>query len=102
MLDQPVKAGSRPAKTHDETSDTYVGLVAQLNPHWRVVTCRDAIQWILQKRDAQRSGRPRWTGTRYFRSRDALLRVSRTLCGRIDPCAMAILAALPAQIGGAS
>lgn len=102
MLDQPARPSGRPAQTHHETSDSYVRLIAQLNAKWRVVTCRDAIQWILQKRDAQRSGQPRWTGVRYFLTRDALVQASRTLCGRIDPNAMAILAALPAQIGGVS
>ena len=102
MLIQTILTNSRPARPHHETSDIYVGLIAHLNTRWRVVTCRDSFQWILQKRDAQRSGRPRWTGVRYFRTRDALMRASRTLCGRIDPNALAILAALPAQIGDAS
>jgi hypothetical protein len=93
---------ARAAATHHETSDDYTGIVAQVCPRHRVVICKDAIQWILQRRDAQRAGRPRWTGIGYFRTRSALIAVSRTVCARIDPNAMAILAALPGTIGGSS
>jgi hypothetical protein len=92
----------RAAATHHETSDDYTGIVARLCPRHRVVNCKDAIQWVLQRRDAQRAGRPRWTGIGYFRTRDALIAVSRTVCERIDPNAMAILAALSGTIGGAT
>jgi hypothetical protein len=33
-----------------ETADRYSGFIAQLNPDWRVVECRDRVQWILQRR----------------------------------------------------
>ena len=81
-----------------ETADNYVGIVARLSDAWRVVVCRHGIQWILQRKDARRSGRTRWTGVRYFLTREALIRVSRTLCGRIDSAAMATVAALPDMI----
>lgn len=93
---------ARTVATHHETADDYTGIVAQLCPRHRVVICRDAIQWILQRRDAQRAGQPRWTGIGYFRTRNALISVSRTECERIDPNAVAILAALPGTIGGSS
>jgi hypothetical protein len=31
-----------------ETADDYYGFVARLNPDWRIVECRDRIQWVLQ------------------------------------------------------
>jgi hypothetical protein len=96
------RAPTRTSATHHETSDTYTGVIAQLCPRHRVIICKDAIQWILQRRDTQRAGRPRWTGIGYFRTRSVLIAVSRTVCARIDPNAMAILAALPGTIGGAS
>lgn len=43
----------------------------------RVVTCADDLQWIIQRRDGERSGRARWTGLHYCRSRKALIRLSR-------------------------
>lgn len=87
---------------HHETADHYLRVVAQLNEHWRVIVCKDGIQYILQKRDARRSGQPRWAGRSYHRDRKSLIRVSRALCGLIDPKAMAILEALPEWIGGKS
>jgi len=91
----------RTSASHHETADDYVSLIAQLCPRHRVIVCKDRIQWILQRRKkggAERS----WRGAGYFRTRDALIRVSASLCGRIDPAAMAILAALPSHFGGAS
>ena len=93
---------ARQARDHHETSDTYSNVVTRLCPRHRVIECKDALQWILQKRDAERSGQPRWAGVGYFRTRNALIRVSRATCSRIDPGAMAILAALPDMIGGHS
>ena len=87
--------------SHHETSDAYACVTTQLCPRHRVIVCNDAIQWILQQRKKGGAERP-WRGIGYFRTRDALLRVSATLCGRIDPAAMALLLALPDQIGGAA
>ena len=39
--------------TRRETSDFYSQVIAVLAPRWRVVTCRNGIQWILQKRTAE-------------------------------------------------
>ena len=93
---------NRVQRQHHETAATYVGLIAQLNEQWRVIVCKDGIQWILQRRDAQRVGRVRWTGASYHCEKKSLLRVSRALCGRIDPAAIAVLEALPEWIGGAA
>ena len=95
------RSHKRQQAPHHETSDGYVGQVVQVCDRWRVITCRDHLQWILQRRDAQRSGQPRWTGVRYFQTREALVRTCRTLCERVDPAAMAMLLALPERIGGA-
>jgi hypothetical protein len=84
-----------------ETSDHYGGVIARLCPVHRVVTCRDDLQWIVQRRKKGGAERP-WRGVGYVRTRDALIRVCASLCGRIDPHAMVILVTLPAQIGGAS
>lgn len=95
-------APNRVQHQHHETADAYVGLIVPLNERWRVIVCKDGIQWILQRRDARRSGQARWTGASYHCDRNSLIRVSRTLCGRMDPAAMALLEALPDWIGGAS
>lgn len=93
--------GSRRQSDHHETAETYCGTVAQLCAGWRVIRCKDGLQWILQRRDATRAGRPRWRGASYFRTRDALMRAGRAVCERMDPAALAALAALPERIGGA-
>ena len=84
-----------------ETSDGFSGVIAHLCDSHRVITCRDNHQWITQYRKKGGAERP-WRGVGYFRTRVALIRACATLCGRIDPSAMAILMALPSHIGGAS
>jgi hypothetical protein len=49
-----------------ETADDYSGFVAQLNSDWRVVACRDRIQWILQHRGSpEKPRRDDWRGRSY-------------------------------------
>lgn len=92
----------RSVKTSHESSDDYRGLVVQLNPLWRVVECRDGIQWIVQRSDGMRDGRRRWTGRSYFRSRDALIRACRALVGSYEATAIDTLESLPNWIEGAA
>ena len=94
---------TRTPHQHHETADTYVHVVARLSSSFRVIVCKDNLQWILQRRDAQRSGQPRWRGVKYCTQRHALIRDSRALEPNIEPAALAILEGLPEQIGwGAS
>jgi hypothetical protein len=92
---------ARTAARHHETADDYTGVVARLCARHRVIICKDNIQWIIQRKDAERAGRPRWASVRYFRTRNELIEVSRTVCARVDPKAMATLVTLPRTIGGA-
>ena len=89
---------TRAIHQHQETADTYVHVVARLSSSFRVIVCRDNLQWILQRRDALRSGQPRWKGVKYCTQRHALIRDGRTLEPNIEPAALAILEALPEQI----
>ena len=82
-----------------ETADGYGRVIAQLSPDWRVILCRDAIQWIIQRRKKGGAERP-WRGVHYCRTRKALLRLCATSCGRMDPNTLAILLVLPEHIGG--
>jgi hypothetical protein len=79
----------------NESSDSYSNVVAFLNGKWRVIECRDRIQWILQSRDSLKATVGVWRGRSYCRTKEALLRVCATHAGKIDPTAAAILAALP-------
>ena len=40
------------ATSHRESDDDYRDVIALLAPRWRVICCRDGIQWILQKKEA--------------------------------------------------
>ena len=86
--------------SHRESDDNYDCVVARLDDGWRVIVCRDDLQWILQRRDGERVGRARWTGVGYCRTRESLLRLCRAACARIDPSEWAVLAALPESITG--
>lgn len=79
----------------NETDDAYFAVVAKLGDRWRVIRCRDDIQWVLQRREGQRHGRPRWTGDGYLTTREALIRVCRAKAGDCDPTAWTTLLALP-------
>ena len=85
-MDRPV--------SHRERDDTYSHVLVSLNDRWRVIVCKDGIQWILQF--AKKNGATvQWRSRSYFRRRDALIRVSAEFAGEIDPIAAAILAGLP-------
>jgi hypothetical protein len=81
--------------THRETSDFYRGVIAVLTSRWRVINCKNGIQWILQKRTAEPLHEGIWRGQSYFTNRDALLEAcaSRELLS--DEKACALLNALP-------
>jgi hypothetical protein len=83
---------------HRESADDYRAVVAILNDRWRIIECRDGIQWILQRRAGERHGRPRWDGRSYCRTKEALIRVCRDYAGEFDPAAAAVLASLPERI----
>ena len=100
-LERTERDGRAPS-SHHETADAYTRVIAQLCPRHRVIVCRQMFQWIIQVRRGERHGQPRWEGLHYLRTRSALIRLSHSICGRIDPAAMAILLALPAHYGGAA
>ncbi len=89
----------KPHETQQETADDYSGVIAQLCDRHRVIVCRGNWQWIPKRRKKGGAVRP-WRAVGYFRTKVALVRACATLCGRIDPAAMAILLALPSHFGG--
>jgi hypothetical protein len=88
------------AVSASEEAETYRAVVAILNPRWRVIECRNCIQWILQRSAGLRHGTTRWEGRCYCRTRECLLRRVRELAGEIEPIASAVLKNLPDWIGG--
>jgi hypothetical protein len=80
----------------NESAEDYSRIVAVLNGKWRVIECRDRIQWILQSRDTLKAlSSAVWRGRSYCRTSAALNRLFRRQAGAIDPTAAAALAALP-------
>jgi hypothetical protein len=70
-----------PRHSNSEESDNYRAVVSVLNDRWRVIECRDDIQWILQIRRGHRDGSPIWRGISFCRTRESLERCVRERCG---------------------
>lgn len=54
-----------------ESADCYYDVILQLSDRWRVITCRDVAQWIIQKKEASHAGP--WRGVSYHTCRDSLM-----------------------------
>ena len=92
---------SQTKEKYQETADGFSGVAAQLCHQHRVITCSKKWQWVLQRRKKGSAERP-WRAVGYYRTKAALIQACATLCGRIDPAAMAILLALPSHFGGST
>lgn len=78
-----------------ESFDTYSNIVLPPRHGWRVILCRDGIQWILQ-RSRLKAGQTAWKNVRHQRNRDALIRSGQALCPAL---AISALRTLPAWCG---
>ena len=78
-----------------ESAHCYDDVILQLSPRYRVITCRDVSQWIIQKKEASHAGP--WRGVSYHTCRDSLMRA----CGSLNLLSAALedqlLDALPAS-----
>jgi hypothetical protein len=84
--------------SHRERDDSYSNVILQLAPRWRIIECRNAEQWIIQKRTAEPLDRGKWTGVSYVVSRDKLIELSTSLGLLSEPSRRAVLEALPSTI----
>ena len=65
-----------------------------LDANWRVID--EPLQWVVQQRKGNQRGKNTgWRGRMFFRTRTGLLNLTPEYCGRLDPSALASLAALP-------
>jgi hypothetical protein len=78
-----------------ERDDGYRHVVVQLNDRWRVISCKDGLQWILQRRDAAKPHRAVWRGKRYHATREGLIASCVALAGLLESAAAGMLAGLP-------
>jgi hypothetical protein len=99
-------SAARQATRPAESGDRYP-VVAILNERFRVIRCRDGIQWVLQHRNVAAGtggNRPEtistgdWRGRSYPRTREALIRCCCEHAGDINPVAVVALLALPERV----
>ena len=55
-----------------EQQQDYPHVVVNIRTHFRLIECRDHIQWILQRRDKNKE---RWRGISYFLFKKSMIRV---------------------------
>ena len=56
-----------------ERDETYWGVIVALSDRWRVILCKDEIQFILQKHYAESLHGGVWRGQSYSTTRDGLI-----------------------------
>ncbi len=91
---QAAAEGMTKSLIHRESDQNYRGVLAILNDRWRVIVCRDGIQWILQKAEKSSHGTS-WRGRSYCRTSQALKRDMGYHAGDICPYALAVIQHLP-------
>ena len=79
--------------SHRERDEAYLGTIVQFSPRWRLILCKDQMQWIIQKKESSRRGD--WRGLKYVTSRESVF----VACGKLelffDPEVEATLRRLP-------
>ena len=64
--------------SHREADDGYTATIIQFDGRWRLILCKNSIQWIIQKREMYPGGK--WKGHRYVTSKIGLL----VACGELN------------------
>lgn len=80
-----------------EEHDDYCRVICKLANGWRLVVCRDHLQFIVQRKRGERCGRPRWEGTAFLQTRAGVDRFCRKL-NRLLPSARRLIDKLPDHI----
>ena len=99
-LPENVGAACTARPSRKESDDNYHDVVAQLAPRWRVIVCKDYLQWIIQKRTAEPLHRGVWRSQSYVTCRNSLIRLCASLELLSEPLARTRLEALPKQFSG--
>ena len=81
-----------------ERDETYWGVIVALSDRWRVILCKDEIQFILQKRSVPSPNTGTWAGKTYSTTRNGLIAAcsSRELLS--EAFARQVLEALPSDV----
>ena len=84
--------------SHRERDDNYNKVIIQLAPRWRIIECKNALQWIIQHRAAKPLNQGHWLGVSYITSRNKLIEVSTGLNLLSDASMKDVLADLPETV----
>ena len=82
--------------SHRERDDAYIGTIVQFSPRWRLILCKDKMQWIIQKKESCHRGF--WRSKQYFTCKDSVLEASGRLGLLSDPTTEAAIYALPEHV----
>lgn len=96
----PAIDGCRSTQTysHRERDDNYRSVIVWLAPRWRVIVCKDAIQFILQKRSVAPPNTGTWAGKTFSTTRHGLMAPCSEQGLLSDPSSRAVLEALPSDV----
>ena len=83
--------------SHRERDETYWGVIVALSDRWRVIICKDEIQFILQKRSVPFPNTGTWSGKSYSTTRDALIAACSDRGLLSEPSEEQLLDALPSS-----
>ena len=81
-----------------ERDETYWDVIVTLSDRWRVIICKDEIQFILQKRSVPSPNAGTWAGKSYSTTRDALIAACSDRGLLSDPNMRQALNALPSDV----
>ena len=84
--------------SHRERDDNYKKVIIQLAPRWRIIECKNALQWIIQHRATKPLNQGYWLGVSYVTTRNKLIEVSKALNLLSDASMSAKLSKLPNHI----
>ena len=90
--------GISESHSHRERDDSYSKVIILLTSRWRIIECRNALQWIIQHRSAKLLNRGHWLGVSYHTSRNKLIEVSTGLNLLSDASMKDVLAGLPETV----
>ena len=92
--------GCRSTQTYSrrERDDNYRSVIVWLAPRWRVIVCKDSIQFILQKRSVAPPNTGTWAGKSFSTTRDGLMAPCSERGLLSEPSARQVMEALPSDV----
>ena len=89
---------TRLGKECSESSGDYRHIVLMISSKWRIIECRQGLQWIIQKCQGIRYGTTRWESKKYLLSREGLVKACQRLNLNLETNSVVALKKLPKYI----